>query len=127
MSYLKLGIAAVILIAFMGIGMTAYKYKADAADARAAERQAKADLATAIDVNEANQETIGRMQAQQDLNNRLTAELAQQLADSNEALLKQATDRTDLKGNDEQVRSYLDTPVPDALRGLYADKPSVGH
>lgn len=119
MTQLRVYVLGAALIAFLALGATAMFYRGQAISANAAAARAKADLATVTAVNKVNEETIGRMKAQSEANDRLTAELAQKLADSNAALLDTTAARTELKDSDEQVRDYLNTIVPDALRRMY--------
>lgn len=119
MAQFKLYLALAVLIAFLGLGATALWYRGQAISATAEAARAQADLATAVGVNKANQETIGRLKAQSETNDRITAELAQKLADSNAALRDSGAARTELKDSNDQVRDYLNAPVPDALRRMY--------
>ncbi len=117
--YVRLGIAALILIAFSLMGATVYKYKSDAAIARAEAVQAKLALDTAVAVNKVQEATIGRLRAESERNGKITAELAQKLADANAALFDLNDSRNILKEDDATVRDYLRTPVPEPLRRLY--------
>lgn len=122
----RLIILGLIVMAFMGLGLVAYHYKVEARDAqaetiqaRAETRQAKADLKVATDVNDANQATIGRLQAQAAFDAKLTAQLAEQLADLNQAFIDNNAALTALKDANADVSHFLALPVPADLRKLY--------
>ena len=53
MSYFRLGFAAIILIIILGLASAAFWYRGNAISARADAAQARADLATAVAVNQA--------------------------------------------------------------------------
>ncbi|RWE55189.1 MAG: hypothetical protein EOS24_23835 [Mesorhizobium sp.] len=120
----RLIILGLIVMAFMGLGLVAYHYKVEARDAQTAERAAKADLKVALDVNTANQETIGRLQAQAATDAKLTAKLAEQLAAANQAFIDNNAALAALKDANADVRNFLALPVPPDLRKLY-DKPEA--
>lgn len=119
MTQIKLIIAGIIALAFLGLFATAAVYRGNAIAAEAKAARVQASLDTALDANKVSAATIDRMQKQDAANDKIAADLAQKLADANAALIETTTARADLKGKDETVRSYLDTPVPDALRRLY--------
>ncbi|RUM97931.1 hypothetical protein EET67_09965 [Pseudaminobacter arsenicus] len=116
---LRLILAGLILVAFLALGIVALWYRGQAFDARAAAAKASAALETAEAVNKAQQAAIGRLRAEAERNDRLTAELAKKLADANAELLDLTESRNELEDADETVRDYLRAPVPDALRRLY--------
>jgi LysB family phage lysis regulatory protein len=116
---LRLAIAAALAIAFLSLVGTALWFRGQAISAAADATQARADLGTAIAANKAQEETIGRLRASAEANDRIVAEMADRLAAINEAVTENNAARNSLKDSDENVRSYLDTPVPDALRRLY--------
>lgn len=120
----RLIMLGLVVIAFMGLGLVAYHYKVEARDAQAAERAAKADLEVAEGVNNANQETIGRLQAQAASDAKLTAQLAEQLAAANQAFIDNNAALAALKDANADIRNFLALPVPSDLRKLY-DKPKA--
>ncbi|RWE78530.1 MAG: hypothetical protein EOS63_17395 [Mesorhizobium sp.] len=119
MSYVKLAIAAVLAIVIIGLVATVAIYRGNAISAQAEAKQAKADLKLAKDVNDANQATIGRMQAQADTSARLTADLARQLADANQVFIDNTAALHQLKDANADVSHFLALPVPADLRQLY--------
>jgi hypothetical protein len=110
------------VIAFLALGGVMLWYRGEAISAGAARDKAKADLSTAVSVNKAQEETIGRLRAQAVLNDRILTDLSDTVTGINDKLTETTKALTDLKGEDATVRSYLDTPVPPALGGLYNGK-----
>lgn len=121
MSYLKLGIAAAIALIIISLFGAAAVYRGNAIAAQAAERQARADLATAKGVNDANQETIGRMKASADAKDKLLADIAGQIATINDNMAENTAAVQGLKDANEDVRAYLTGVIPPAL-GLQLNK-----
>ncbi|TGT76155.1 MULTISPECIES: hypothetical protein [unclassified Mesorhizobium] len=103
------------VIVFLAMGATIFWYRGEAISAQAAERQAKADLATAKGVNDANQETIGRMKALADAKDKLLADIAGQIADINANVAENTAAVQGLKDANEDVRAYLAGAVPPDL------------
>lgn len=126
MSHLKLGIAAVLAIIILGLATTAAIYRGNAISARAEAAQARADLATAVSVNKALDETIGRLKAAKDKADQLAAELAEQIKTSNQALVDAAAERRKLENENDDIRKFLAQRIPDALR-LRNDPQAAGH
>ncbi|MER8765843.1 hypothetical protein [Mesorhizobium sp. M0968] len=120
----RLIMLGLVVLAFMGLGLVAYHYKVEARDAQTAERAAKADLKVAEDVNDANQATIGRLQAQAAADAKLTADLAEQIAAANQAFIDNNAALVALKEANADTRNFLALPVPADLRKLY-DKPKA--
>ncbi|RWF64948.1 hypothetical protein [Mesorhizobium sp.] len=116
---IKLASAVLVLLAFLALFGAAAWYRGDAIAAKAETARVQANLDKAVEANKVSADTIDRMQKQDALNDKISAELMQKLAAANTALTEKTTARADLKGSNETVRSYLDTPVPDDLRRLY--------
>ena len=114
--YLALG----VVIAFLGVGLLAYKYRGDAIGARAEAARIAGELQTAVGVNRVQEATIGRMRAQAEADARGAAELAEQLAALNAAMQANNAALAELRKSNATVSDYLDTPVPDDLRRMYA-------
>ncbi|CAI2936172.1 hypothetical protein [Aminobacter niigataensis] len=114
MIYLRLGGLAV----FLGVVGLALWYRGEAISATAAAMQAKADLATAIDANKAQQQAIAELEHQLKVNDQIVAGLASRLASIRTELLADREEVADLKDRDNDVRTYLNSPVPDALRSV---------
>ncbi|MER9706013.1 hypothetical protein NKJ10_17455 [Mesorhizobium sp. M0204] len=119
MTQAKLIIAGMLALVIFGLFGAAVVYRGNAIKAEAETARVQASLETALDANKVSSDTIDRMQKQDAANDKIAADLALKLAAANTALIDATTARADLKGKDENVRSYLDTPVPDALRRLY--------
>lgn len=119
MTQIKIAAAGLVLLAFLGLFATAAVYRGNAIAAEAETARLQANLDKAVDANTVSTATIERMQKQDAANDKIAADLALKLAAANAALIETTTARADLKGKDENVRSYLDAPVPDSLRRLY--------
>ncbi|MBZ9820174.1 hypothetical protein [Mesorhizobium sp. CA4] len=119
MAKIKLAVGVLVLLAFLALFGAAAWYRGDAIEAKAETARVQANLDKAVEANKVSADTIDRMQKQDALNDKISAELMQKLAAANTALTEKTTARADLKGSNETVRSYLDTPVPDDLRRLY--------
>jgi predicted metal-binding transcription factor (methanogenesis marker protein 9) len=66
----------------------------------------------------AQEETIGRLRASAEANERIIAEMAEQLAAIGQAVTETNQAVGDLKDANEDVRAYLASPVPPDLRLL---------
>lgn len=119
MTQAKLIIAGLVALAFLGLFSAAAVYRGNAIKAEAETARVQAALDLALDANKVSADTIDRMQKQDAANDKIAADLAVKLAAVNTALIETTTARADLKGKDENARSYLDTPVPDSVRRLY--------
>ncbi|MBB3705876.1 hypothetical protein [Aminobacter aminovorans] len=122
MTQIRLIIAAALAIVFLSVGGLALWYRSNAFAAEAERDRARADLATAVDVNRAQEATIGRMRAQADADAKGAAELAAELAALNDAFRANNAALAELKDKDATVRDYLNTPVPDDVRRMYAPR-----
>jgi LysB family phage lysis regulatory protein len=118
MAQVRLVIAGIVLLAFLTLGGVALWYRSEASDARAEARQAKADLHTAEAANVAQQETIGRLRASAEANDRIVAKMADDLSGINAAVAKTNQQIGDLKDANEAVRDYLARAVPADLDRL---------
>lgn len=118
MMQLRLYLALGTLIAFLGLAAVALWYRGEAISAEAETRQAKADLATAVAANAAQQETIGRLRASAEANDRIVSQMTDQLAAINAAVADTNQQIGDLKDANEDVRAYLAGRVPDDLNRL---------
>lgn len=115
----KLIIAGLVALAFLGLFATAAVYRGNAIKAEAETARVQASLDLAVDANKVSADTIERMQKQDAANDKIAADLGLKLAAANDALIEKTTARADLKGKDENARTYLNTPVPDSVRKLY--------
>ncbi|MDG4903226.1 hypothetical protein P9279_22200 [Mesorhizobium sp. WSM4962] len=116
MSHLKLAIAAVVAIVMLGLVAGLFYYRGNAISAEAEARQARADRDTAIAVNKANEETIGRLKAAKEKSDQLAAGLAEQIKTSNQSLVDAAAERRKLENENDDIRKFLALRIPDALR-----------
>ena len=112
MAYVRLAIFA----AFLAVVGLALWYRSEAKSAAASAALAKADLATAVDANKAQQQAIADLGRQIQVNDQIVAGLATRLASIRTELLAGREEVADLKDRDNDVRTYLNAPVPDALR-----------
>ncbi|QKC90016.1 hypothetical protein EB230_17575 [Mesorhizobium sp. NZP2234] len=119
MTQVKLIVAAVLAVAFLGLFGAAAVYRGNAIAAEAETARVQGNLDRAVDANAVSTDTIARMQKQDAANDKIAADLALKLAAANSALIDKTTARADLKGKDENARAYLNTPVPDSVRRLY--------
>lgn len=115
---LRLAIAGVILLAFISVVAVAMWYRGMAIAADRDRAQAQAELSTALDVNRVQQETIGRLRAEQARVDDILAGVADQIAGINTKMTESNAAIAALKDDDATVRDYLSQPIPDALRGL---------
>jgi LysB family phage lysis regulatory protein len=113
-------------IAFLALAGVALWYRTEAHDAAAERDKARADLATAVSVNKAQEETIGRLRVQAEANDRIVANLAASVAGINQSLSEQSAALSGLKDKNATVRDYLNSPVPPALGELYNGRPAAG-
>ena len=114
------------IVAFLALCSVALWYRSEAISAGASRDKAKADLAGAVSVNKAQEETIGRLRVQAEANDRIVANLAASVAGINQSLSEQSKALSGLKDQDATVRDYLNSPVPPALGELYNGKPRAG-
>ena len=96
-----------------------FYYRADAADANSRARVATEALAVAIGINHELNDTISDLNFQAKFNDDLVADLQNQLAELAEIAGDNQAELERLREAEPDVKTYLDTPVPDALRRLY--------
>lgn len=96
-----------------------FYYRADAADANSRARVATEALAVAIGINHELNDTISDLNFQAKFNDELVADLQNQLAELAEIAGDNQAELERLREAEPDVKTYLDTPVPDALRRLY--------
>lgn len=124
LTQLRLAVAGVVLLAFLGLAVTAAIYRGNAISAQAERDKAVADRNAAVAANKVQEETIGRMRAQEAENDRLLAQLAGSVAAINDNLAKTTRELSELKDADPAVHNYLDTPVPGPLQRMYDKRPA---
>jgi LysB family phage lysis regulatory protein len=113
--YLYAGVA--VLVA--ALVATIFYYRADAAYESNRARVATEALGVAIGVNHTLNDTITNLNIQAQFNDELVADLQNQLAELAEIAGDNQAELERLREAEPDVKSYLDTPVPDALRRLY--------
>lgn len=113
---LRLIVTGLTFVAFLIVTGVALWYRSEATSQRAAATQARADLATAVRANKQQQQAIAEMEHQIAINEQIVAGLATRLASIRTELLADREEVSDLKDRDNDVRTYLNAPVPDALR-----------
>lgn len=121
MSYLKLGIAGAILLAFVTIGAVAYKYRGDAIQAEAARAKIAAELVLAVQANESNLRTIADLQERERRDNVILAQIFAEIEAINRGVADTSQAIVDLEKANADVRAYLGTVVPPDL-GLRLDR-----
>ena len=119
MSYIRLAFAGAILIIIMGMAATTFYYRGNAISARAEAAQARADLATAVSVNKANEATMARLKADKDASDKLAAELADEIDAANNSTLTMAKTLADLRAKNVEVDAFLKLALPPSLRGMF--------
>lgn len=124
--YLRLGIAAVIALIIMGLIAATAIYRGNAIAARAEAAQARADLATAVSVNKANEATMARLKADKDASDKLAADLADEIDAANNTTLTMAKALADLRAKNAEVDNFLKLALPPALRGMYFNPKATG-
>ncbi len=116
---LRAYIALAVMLAFMTLGGVALYYRAEAADAAKEAQQAISDRDTAIAANKAQEATIGRLRASAEANDKIMAQMAEQIAAINDATAQTSEDIGKLKDANKDVRAWLNGLVPpDAERLL---------
>ncbi len=115
---MRLYLLGVAVIAFLTTCGVALWYRAEAISADAAAAKAKADLTTAVAVSKAKDETIGRLRATVEANDRIVATVADQLSAINQAVNETNQQIGALKDGNEEVRAYLAGHVPPDLERL---------
>lgn len=117
-SQLRLAIAGVVLVAFISVVAIALWYRGMAIAADRDRAQAQAALSTALDANRVQQETIGRLRAEQARVGDILAGVADQIAGINTKMTESNAAIAALKDDNATVRDYLNAPIPEPLRSL---------
>lgn len=93
-------------------------YRGESIAAKAERDRAWADLRVAVEANRTNLDTIAKLRAEAEANDRLAAELVTKLDDINRQMDEANKALGELGDANEDVRGYLDTLVPDDLQRL---------
>jgi hypothetical protein len=113
--YLMIGAAAI----FAAVLAIALWYRGEAIHAKANEEKAKAQLEVAVEANEKAMATIDTLKKQSLIDGRLAADLAAKNRELEDGIAKKDQELEELAEKDQSVRDFLNTPVPNALRGMY--------
>lgn len=113
---LRAYIALAVLLAFMTLGGVALYYRAEAADAAKEAQQAISDRDTAIAANKAQEATIGRLRASAEANDRIMAQMADDIAGIHNAAQETNDEIGKLRDENQEVRDYLGVSVPDSVK-----------
>ena len=105
----------VLLVAAVALALW---YRGQALSSQMERDRARAELGTALAANRAQEQTIGRLRASAERNDKIVAEMARDLAAISQATSETSAAIADLKDANETVRAYLDTAVPRDLRKL---------
>lgn len=128
MGYIRLAMMAGLAILILGLLSAAAIYRGNAISARAEATQARADLATAVGVNKANEATMARLKADKDASDKLAADLADEIDAANNTTLALTKTLTKLRTENAEVDAFLKLAVPPALRGMFDyTKATGGH
>lgn len=119
MAYVRL----VVLLAFVSVCGLALWYRGNAIDARAEAALVTIERNAAVDANNAFEAENADLRDQAKKDDEIVAGLAIRLSEIRADLVTATKELSDLKDSDDNVRTYLNAPVPDALRRLL-DKPS---
>ena len=118
LAQLKTYLALAVLVLLVSLVAALLWYRGEWIAARADERQAKADLATAVAVSQAKDQTIGRLRATAAANDKIVAAVADQLATISTAVADTNKQIGELKDGNEEVRAFLAGRVPPDLERL---------
>jgi hypothetical protein len=112
---LRLILLGVIVLAFLTLGGFMLWYRGESISAQAARDKALAELSTAVAVNKAQDETIGRLRAEDAAKDKILAEVSDNIAKINEGIADNTAAVSALKDANEDVRAYLTGVVPPNL------------
>lgn len=126
-------VLAGIALAFVGLASLAgwYAWEADNQAARAdaavvEQERLRGQLQEAVRVNKENLAALDEIKAAQRRAEEIAAKLADELQVSTDSQLALANKLALLKSADANVKSFLDTPFPDAVLRLYGYRAEAG-
>lgn len=108
--------ALAALVAFLAQAGAMLWYRGEAIHATAQRDQARAELAQVVAANKSLEEANKRLANQIAINNGVIAGFVEELAGIREATAANTDAVHELEKSNEDVRAYLSTLVPDALR-----------
>lgn len=118
MMYLRLGIAAIVLLALTAAVAVAYKYRGDAEKERSRRVVAEINLKAAADENTKLANRIVAAEEQARVNDEIVLDLANSMANIRAEQLSAIKEQNELESTDDTVKTYLDQSPPPALRRL---------
>lgn len=116
LTQLRLYLALGVLVAFLGLAAYALWQRGEAISARAEQARAQAALGEAIEANRAHQAAIERLTAVNERTDRILADISYKLAGIRDTAAETQASIAELERNDEDVREYLDRPIPESLQ-----------
>lgn len=114
------GISALVVILGLTAGLMYYRGNAISEGARADSIQVQYDIVKKV--NDNNEQTMNRILDQQRIDNSAIGKLNTKLDEISQATALANAQIRELDLNDEPSKTYLDQPVPDALRGVLNGK-----
>lgn len=120
--YFYAGVAALIV----GMGALSYHFYNRAKLAGIENERLTGELVTVKQVNQQNVDTIARITAFREETNKVLTTVTQRLDEINKAQVDTTNALADLRANDVTAREYLDTSIPDSVRGMLNKRPASG-
>lgn len=114
MMYLRLA----ALAAFLGVAALALWFRGNAISAEAESRAARAQLTAAIEANRMMKDALDRATELRKQTDAILADIHVELRSIHEAADEENAAIDRLENDNEAVRNYLNTPIPDDLRRL---------
>lgn len=107
-----------ILAAFLAVCGLALWYRGEAISAESDLREKEKELAGAVAANDAYERAMNRLLVRQEDNNRLIANLIDQVTSINDTMAETSTAIAELEKVNEDVKAYMAVTIPDDLRKL---------
>lgn len=120
--YFYAGVAALIV----GMGALSYHFYNRAKLAGIENVRLTGELVTVKQINQQNVDTIARITAFREETNKVLTTVTQRLDEINKAQVDTTNALADLRANDVTAREYLDTSIPDSVRGMLNKRPASG-
>lgn len=115
-SYVAVGVAFAALSAFGGLLWLNGNLRADLSASESARKEATSQRDAAIEANAKNTEALAILATYRALDNALLLKLQEDMVKWDEKLDAAKKSRDDLKRSDPDVKTFLDLPIPAALR-----------
>lgn len=113
---LRLGILVGIALAFVSLAGVAAWYRGEMFAAQAERAVLKDAVNRADEANKLTKAAFDALRAQKEREERILADISHKLAVINQQGAETFAAVAELEVNDEAVRDYLNTPIPDALK-----------